>query len=412
MPRIAILGAGPIGLEAALYAKGLGLEPVVYERGAVGENVRRWGFVRLFSPWRLNVSPLGLQALARRGAALPDPGACPTGRELVERYLEPIAASLGTAVRAGTAVKAISRCGLLKGDGVGGRRRSRAPFRLLVSARGRDEEALAEVVLDATGVYATPCSLGDGGIPALGESAVEPAIERHLTDVRGADRARFEGKTILVVGTGYSAATMLEELLLLRREAPATRVVWVRRSTGPDPFPFFENDPLPERSRLAREGNRIAAEPPEGVTLISGVTVRALSRDSDRVRVELRAVDGGGMPQTLTVDRLLACVGYRPDSTIHQELQVHQCYASEGPMTLAAALLGGSSGDCLAQGGVDADTLVNPEPGFFILGHKSYGRRSDFLLRVGREQVRDVFTLLRDDPSLDLYARVGLPEGW
>ncbi|MCP5116876.1 MAG: monooxygenase, partial [bacterium] len=39
-------------------------------------------------------------------------------------------------------------------------------------------------------------------------------------------------------------------------------------------------------------------------------------------------------------------------------------------------------------------TLKNPEPGFFILGSKSYGRRNDFLMRVGWEQVGEVFSLL------------------
>ena len=65
-------------------------------------------------------------------------------------------------------------------------------------------------------------------------------------------------------------------------------------------------------------------------------------------------------------------------------------------MKLAAALLAqsGSSADCLDQKSLGAETLVNPEPVFFILGIKSYGRRSDFLMRVGWEQVEDVFGLL------------------
>ena len=49
MKRIAIIGAGPIGLEAAAYARRLGHEVTVYERGRVGENVGRWGHVVMFS---------------------------------------------------------------------------------------------------------------------------------------------------------------------------------------------------------------------------------------------------------------------------------------------------------------------------------------------------------------------------
>ncbi len=49
--------------------------------------------------------------------------------------------------------------------------------------------------------------------------------------------------------------------------------------------------------------------------------------------------------------------------------------------------------------------LVNPEPGFFILGMKSYGRNSAFLLSTGYEQVRDLFRLVTGQAELDLYAR-------
>jgi hypothetical protein len=65
-------------------------------------------------------------------------------------------------------------------------------------------------------------------------------------------------------------------------------------------------------------------------------------------------------------------------------------------MKLAAALLAasGAGGDCLAQPAQDATTLRNPEPRYFVLGNKSYGRRSDFLLKVGHQQVRDALDLL------------------
>jgi len=63
-------------------------------------------------------------------------------------------------------------------------------------------------------------------------------------------------------------------------------------------------------------------------------------------------------------------------------------------MKLASALLSSSSVDCLIQESHGADTLKNPEPNFFILGSKSYGRNATFLMRVGWEQVDEVFSLL------------------
>jgi len=38
--------------------------------------------------------------------------------------------------------------------------------------------------------------------------------------------------------------------------------------------------------------------------------------------------------------------------------------------------------------------LTNPEPGFFILGAKSYGRDSSFLFRTGVEQVKTLMAAL------------------
>ena len=64
-PRIAVLGAGPIGLEAALYARTLHYPVIVYERGRVGEYVQRWGHVRLFTPdWWRGYAPKDARALA------------------------------------------------------------------------------------------------------------------------------------------------------------------------------------------------------------------------------------------------------------------------------------------------------------------------------------------------------------
>jgi hypothetical protein len=63
-------------------------------------------------------------------------------------------------------------------------------------------------------------------------------------------------------------------------------------------------------------------------------------------------------------------------------------------MKLSAALLGAGAADCLEQQSHGPETLTNPEPGFFILGAKSYGRNSQFLMRIGWAQVSDVIGLL------------------
>ena len=68
-------------------------------------------------------------------------------------------------------------------------------------------------------------------------------------------------------------------------------------------------------------------------------------------------------------------------------------------MSLAAALLGEAVGGVRAQESHGPETLVNPEPGFFILGSKSYGRNTTFLMRIGWSQVDEVFGLISESAS-------------
>jgi hypothetical protein len=93
----------------------------------------------------------------------------------------------------------------------------------------------------------------------------------------------------------------------------------------------------------------------------------------------------------VVVDRVLALTGAVGDNRLYRQLQVHECYAFDAPMKLSAALLGAAGGDCLAQASHGVEALTNPEPGFYILGAKSYGRNNTFLMRTGWEQVAEVF---------------------
>src|SRR4051812_2816301 len=89
---VAVIGAGPVGLAAAAHALERGMRPVVLEGGEqVGEAVLQWSHVRMFSPWSYNVDKAAERLLAQRGWNAPDPGHYPTGAELVEHYLGPLA---------------------------------------------------------------------------------------------------------------------------------------------------------------------------------------------------------------------------------------------------------------------------------------------------------------------------------
>jgi cation diffusion facilitator CzcD-associated flavoprotein CzcO len=90
---VAIVGAGPVGLAAAAHVLERGLRPIVLEAGnSVGHAVRQWGHVQLFSPWEYNIDRAAARLLASVGWNSPEPDLYPTGNELLERYLEPLAA--------------------------------------------------------------------------------------------------------------------------------------------------------------------------------------------------------------------------------------------------------------------------------------------------------------------------------
>ena len=405
--RIAIIGAGPVGLEAALYARFLGYEVDLFERGTIADNIEQWGHVRLFSPWSMITSPLGRAAIEAQDTdwVCPPGDELPTAREFIERYLQPLAATdlVEDQIHSQTVVLKIGRDDLLKGERVGDEHRADTLFRLLVQTRDNGEKVYnADIVIDASGTFGNHNHLGVGGVPAVGEVAGLDAIEYGLPDITGADRARYAGRHTLVIGRGYSAATNVVALAELAREAAETRITWITRGEDHDtPMPLIDNDRLRARDALARAANALAADSNGPVAYFSATSVDRVTRRADTSRFEVGLV--GKHAESIEVDQIIANVGYRPDQSLYSELQVHNCYATDGPIKLAVAIAGDESRDCLDQVSCGADVLVNPEPNFYILGAKSYGRNSRFLISAGLRQIRDVFAIIGDRADLDLY---------
>src|SRR5690349_11172601 len=93
MKRVAIIGAGPVGLAAAAHVLARKMEPIVLEAGEdAAHAVRQWSHVRMFSPWKYNIDKASKTLLDEAGWNAPEPEAYPTGGELVAQYLEPLAA--------------------------------------------------------------------------------------------------------------------------------------------------------------------------------------------------------------------------------------------------------------------------------------------------------------------------------
>ncbi len=147
---VAILGAGPVGLAAAAHVLERGMEPVVLEAGpTAGHAVRQWSHVQLFSPWEYNIDKAAERLLSATGWNKPQLDQYPTGAELFERYLEPLATrtTLKDRIKTRSMVTGIGKVGF---DKVKTKGREEAPFEIRYQ-NGKGPEVLqADAVIDAT----------------------------------------------------------------------------------------------------------------------------------------------------------------------------------------------------------------------------------------------------------------------
>jgi thioredoxin reductase len=402
---VAIIGAGPVGLAAAAHVLERGLRPIVLEAGHnVGHSVRQWGHVQLFSPWEYNIDRAAARLLASTGWNSPEPGAYPTGAELVERYLEPLAAKTALAdhIQTSSRVTGISRTGF---DKLKTKGRESAPFELRYQNGQGPKVVKADAVIDASGTWHSPNPAGANGLSAIGEAQTSDRIAYGMPDVRGRDRARYAGKTVAVLGAGHSAIGTLTDLAQLATESPETNPVWLLR--GNDPAKAFgggANDKLVARGEL---GAAFAALVAAGrIRVESEFRVSHLGADGARLIV---ATGAGSCCRQMLVDELIVATGFRPDLDFVRELRIQLDPAIECPVALAP-LIDPNEHSCGTVRPHGARELAQPEPGFYFAGMKSYGRAPTFLMLTGYEQVRSIAADIAGDRKAAERVELVLPE--
>src|SRR5712671_4619596 len=402
---VAIVGAGPVGLAAAAHVLEQGLRPIVLEAGdSVGHTVRQWGHVQLFSPWEYNIDRAAARLLATTGWNSPEPGQYPTGAELLEHYLEPLATKtvLATHIRISSRVTDISRVGF---DKLKSKGREAAPFEIRYQNGQGPKVTRADAVIDASGTWHSPNPAGANGLRALGEQQAAHKIAYGMPDVLGKDRARYAGKTVAVLGAGHSAIGTLTDLARLAAEVPETQPVWLLR--GNDPAKAFgggANDKLVARGEL---GAAFAALVAAGrIRVESEFRVSHLSADGPRLIV---ATGAGSCCRQIAVDQLIVATGFRPDLDFVRELRIQLDPAIECPVALAP-LIDPNEHSCGTVRPHGARELAQHEPGFYFAGMKSYGRAPTFLMITGYEQVRSIAAAIAGDREAAERVELVLPE--
>ncbi len=374
-PRTAVIGGGPLGLEAALYASRLGHTVFLFEREPeIAPDVRAWAHVTMFTDWSRNRSPLGLLALHESADAkrrplgkLPADSLHPTGERFLEQYLQPLASALGDAVHLETRVAAVGRSFMFPDEHQEApEKRSARRFRLMTRTPRDERVFTADYILDASGMTHTPRWAGAGGVPAMGEMGGFRQIFHGVPDVLGRDRIHFLGKRVLLIGDGSSAATTAAALAEVVALDPATTVLWATPSRAALPLQIVSNDPLIRRDTLLKKANLLATTPHAGFEYSPITQVEALqySLAHSRFQVTLQV---NHETRRLPMDAVVANVGYRRDVTTF-------------------------------------DKVLHPqEPDIYALGEKTLPA-GDFFLTQGRAQIQDIFRQITGQPDLDLYA--------
>ncbi|TFD75237.1 FAD-dependent oxidoreductase [Cryobacterium sp. Sr8] len=382
---VAIIGAGPIGLAAAAQLHERGIDFIVYEAGeSIATSMAAWGHTRLFSPWKHLVDPAARRLLLAAGWTEPDESSLPTGSELIAHYLEPLAAldAIASRIRTGKTVTAVSREGMDRTRTAG--RGSRAFILRLAGADGEITDVRAAAVIDASGTYLNPNSLGSNGLDPLGFGGVADLVSHALPDVLGAERHRFAGKHTAVVGAGLSAANTLINLAQLARDEPGTTVTWIIRNTAAVRVLGSADDELQARASIGASVSRLAQS--GAISQVDGFEIVGLERDGDGV--DIVGNRRGGL-ERVRADVIVNATGFRPNLDMLREIRLSLDEIVEAPAALAP-LIDPNLHSCGTVSPHGVAELTQPERDFFIVGMKSYGRAPTFLLATGYEQVRSI----------------------
>ncbi|WP_274306979.1 NAD(P)-binding domain-containing protein [Solibacillus daqui] len=398
---VAILGAGPVGLAAAAHLALAGESFIVLEKGAeVADNIKTWQHVRLFSPWQYNVDKAAKQLLLEAGWEMPQEDRLPTGQEIREAYLQPLAnvPEIKPFISLNTTVFGISK---KNHDKMKSARRNEAPFVIYTEQNGETKQIIASTVIDATGTWASPNPVHADSVWTSAEQKLAHKIFYGIPNVDSL-KERYTGKRIAVIGGGHSAINTILELDKLED----VEITWIlRKKRVEDAYGGEEKDALAARGEL---GSRIHALVDERkVKAFTPFYIEELSQTSDGIIIKGEGPDGE--QQLPAVDEIIANTGSRPDFSFLKEIRLSIDAAVESVEALAPLIDPNehSCGTVRPHGELE---LRHPENGFYVVGMKSYGRAPTFLMATGYEQVRSIVAYLTGDLEAARKVELDLPK--
>ncbi|MFA1737827.1 NAD(P)-binding domain-containing protein [Lysinibacillus fusiformis] len=401
---IVIIGAGPIGLAAAAHIVEQKQAFILLEAGReIAHNIRTWGHVTLFSPWRYNTNKVARALLDASGWEEPNLDTLPTGHELIDLYLKPLSelVQIKPNIQLNAKVVGISR---QLNDKMKTKNRADQSFIIYIEQENDIRVIEARAVIDATGTWGNPNPANSTGVWLQSEKALADHIEYGIPDIN-TNTKRYANKKIAVIGGGHSAINTLLALAELQAEYPATKLVWImRKQSVKEAYGGEEKDSLAARGAL---GVRIHELVDTGkVEVITPFYISQVKKDENiyivgTINEEQKVLTG--------FEELIVNAGNRPDLSINSELRLSIDSATESVHALAP-LIDPNVHSCGTVRAHGEEVLRQPEKDFYIVGAKSYGRAPTFLMATGYEQVRSITAYLSDDEEASKRVELELPE--
>lgn len=403
---IAIIGGGPVGLAAAAHLAKHGESFILLEAGEkIGSNILTWGHVRLFSPWQYNIDKAALSLLEEIGWESSDIEALPTGKEIVEQYLQLIAnlPKIKPFIHLNTKVLSIGRKDT---DKMKTANREKMPFMIYTEKEGVIQVYEARAVLDASGTWGNPNPANSNGIWLKEEQSLKKHIFYGIPDILGKEQKRYANKRVAVVGSGHSAINALLELAKLKESNPKTEIVWImRKQRAEEAYGGEKKDALEARGALGSKIHQLVDEgqveviTPYKIQYVVG-TKKGMDIVGHQEEQEIKIND---------VHEMIVNTGNRPNLSMISEIRTSIDSATESVGALAP-LIDPNLHSCGTVRPHGEKELRQPEKDFYIVGAKSYGRAPTFLMATGYEQVRSIVAYLTGDYESAEKVELDLPE--
>ena len=369
---IAIIGAGPVGIEAAIYARFLGYFVSIFEQRRVAHRMLDWHHRPLDVTVQDCTTSLGHSAIVAQNPEYvrKKPDERFTGKAFAEEYLLPLAKTdlLFDDIHFLSPVSDVSRYRTLVSDKIERQERCNDEFRILVEGRHRGPwVSRADVVLDCRGATQKSSGMGPGGGLAIGEALYRETFLMHTPFDRKFEAKSVLGMHVCLIGQSVRAGQFATEYLEQFGEEGSSRLTWVIRPDSRHNSSTIEN-------ALKVIGRRHAGN----INVIESLGVEHIQRNE--------------------LGRYLLKFVRDDDSTVEMQCDAVVALTCGRPIPLSTELRKEKPPTCKI-----CPSFVTNEPGYYVLRGGDVEEGAGVGLTHAFRSIRELFAMLAGRQDLDLY---------